>query len=146
MKNLALWLAGILVVVPGWSLLIIVPIWKKISKWRKGGVTVRTRWLVEPKDSHTNEVLSRLRPGEEIQTVKVILPGNITKEVKVWQISFADLTVLERSKTSGLNYRAYAQEGNGRIRPHLYLLKKRLGQKHRTIFKAAAQALKKIAE
>lgn len=107
---------------------------------------MRTRWLVEPKDEHTNEVLSRIRPGDEIQEVTVTLPGNATKKIKVWPISYSDLTFLEQSKHKGLNYRAYAQEGRGRIRPHLYLLKKRLDKKRRAALKAIAQTLKKINE
>jgi len=107
---------------------------------------MRTRWLVEPKDEHTNEVLSRLRPGDEIQETEVTLPGNITKRVKAWQVSFKDLTFLERSKHKGLDYNPYAQEGNGQIRPHLYLLKKMTEKKRRAVLKAMAQTLKKIAK
>lgn len=102
---------------------------------------MRTRWLVEPKDKHTNEVLSRLRPGDEIQEVEVTLPGNITKKIKVWQLSFKDLTFLGRSKSNELNYRAYAQEGGGQIRPHLYLLKKITEKKRRAALRKVAKGL-----
>ena len=107
---------------------------------------MRTRWLVEPKDDHTNEVVSRLRPGEEIQEVEVTLPGNTVKKVKAWQISYSDLIFLERRKTSNLNYRAYAQEGNGKIKPHLYLLKKSTERKRRAALKKVAQGLKQYPE
>jgi hypothetical protein len=105
---------------------------------------MRTRWLVEPKDEHTNEVLSRMRPGEEIQTVKASLPGNITKEIKVWQVSFRDLTFLEQSKHKGLNYNSYSQEGDGKIRPHPYLLKKASEQKRRKALKEIKRGLAKM--
>jgi len=107
-------------------------------------MNMRTRWLVEPKDKHTNKVLSLLRPGDETSEVEVHLPGNITKPIEVWQVSFKDLTFLERSKGNELNYRVFAQEGDGQIRPHTHLLKKRTEQKRRAALKAMAQELKKI--
>ena len=105
---------------------------------------MRTRWLVEPKNEYANETLSRIRPGDEIQEVEVTLPGNRTKKVKAWQVSFSDLTFLERSKHKGLDYQAHSQEGNGQIRPHRYLLNKRSDQKRKAALKAMAQELKKI--
>lgn len=102
---------------------------------------MRTRWLVEPRDDHTNEVLSRIRPGDEIQEVTVSLPGNITKKIKVWQVSFSDLTFLEQSKHKGLNYNSYSQEGDGRIRPRPYLLKKASEQKRRKALKEIKRGL-----
>ncbi|MDP3900120.1 MAG: hypothetical protein Q8Q23_03515 [bacterium] len=71
-------------------------------------------WFIEPKDAHTNRVLSENLNAEDFSD------GINTAEGKkqLWKCNSAFITYLNKSKISlNVNFRIFNQQGKGQIRP-----------------------------
>ena len=79
-------------------------------------------WLIEPLDSHTNEVISREVPEENFSR-GVICEDGIPHNL--WGCDYRIVATLIRSKRDlGLKFRIFNRCGNGKIRECAFLFKK----------------------
>jgi len=79
-------------------------------------------WFVESLDSHTNAVLARELPEEDLKEGILCADGRHN----LWQCPWNFVAKLMRSKRDlGLKFTIFNQEGNGKIRESLFLRKRR---------------------
>jgi len=68
----------------------------------------KTRWYVEPQDSHTNNVLQRELGGIE----HVYLKNNLGKTVLAYEVIHAFITKLKQSRNDlHLKFKVYRKQG-----------------------------------
>ncbi len=81
-------------------------------------------WLIEPLDSHTNEVISREVPEENFSR-GVICEDGISHNLYLWECDYRIVATLIGSKRDlDLKFRIFNRCGNGQIRDCAFLFKK----------------------
>jgi|AntRauTorckE6833_2_1112554.scaffolds.fasta_scaffold26813_3 hypothetical protein len=67
----------------------------------------KTRWYVDPKDSHTNKVLQRELQGAE----EIHLKTNLGKAIKAYEVDYSFIRNLNSSKDDlHLNYKVFRKQ------------------------------------
>ena len=83
------------------------------------------KWFIEPKDSHTNEVISRELTSEGYESETRDLYCNDDKQHNVYRVSYDFLVYVIASKDHlHLRFKVFVQEGNGQIRPADFIIQK----------------------
>ena len=78
-------------------------------------------WFIEPRDSHTNEVLARELTEDDFKKGVLCVDGRHN----LWQCPWDFVRNLIKSrKTLKVNFKVFNQQGNGAIRECMFLKKK----------------------